>query len=354
MKRSVLVTLIIASFIIGFSTTTPAFDYDGPTVKWRFGMTGSPRIGTYAVDWFAKEVEKRTDGKMKVSVQYGGVLASQNQARDAIKSGIMDGGQVRITKIGNTPLGTVCGLPCLCLPDTAKVEDVCEWITRIYTHPLMVEEWSKRWKNKYFFPIVFTPRGIASNVKITKLSEFDGLRFRESKVKGQPFAGLGAVLTWVSTGDLYSAMERKMIDAAAYPCPSSMVAVGLGEVSKYVLHHLDYSYSFNTFAVNENKYNNLPAPIKKVVDEVVAEIPQFLAEDNTRRIEEDWKKLTEKGVEKIEASPEFRAGLKELAAKTYPKWVDNVVKKGGVSRENAEQVLQMVKDVTDEISSRYK
>ncbi|MBW1894423.1 MAG: TRAP transporter substrate-binding protein DctP [Deltaproteobacteria bacterium] len=350
--------LFLITFLIGFMAivSIPAYaeKYNGPTIKWRFGLTGVPRIGTFAVDWFAKEVEKRSAGKMKIKVQYGSTLSTLKQARDSIKTGVMDGGLVRMTKTSETPLGSVIGLPCIGLSDKTKVKDVCDWMSKIYTHPMMVKEWEERWNNKYLFPVVYAPRAIGSFKKITVFEDFKGIRLRESKIKGEPFKNAGAVLTWIGVGDLYSALERKMIDAVAFPCPSSMVAYNLQEVLKYVLWHIDISYSSQAIACNKKKYDALPAPLRMIIDEVAAEIPEFAEKDTTPRMGEAWETLKSAGVKIIEATPEFRSELKKRSKIAHTKWISSkALKKSGVSEKQAIEALKMVQDITNEIQQRY-
>ena len=55
---------------------------------------------------------------------------------------------------------------------------------------------------------------------IEKLDDFDGLRIRFAGIGGKVLEKLGASVTMVPGGEIYQALERKTIDATAFPPPA--------------------------------------------------------------------------------------------------------------------------------------
>jgi len=114
MKRCVsrfsVALVVMPFFLLFFAASSPAAD---SIIKLKFGTFFPPTHphSLLYVDW-CKEVEKRTDGRVKVAFFPAGTLVSANQTYDGVVKGIVDIGlSIMSYTPGRMPLSEVIVLP---------------------------------------------------------------------------------------------------------------------------------------------------------------------------------------------------------------------------------------------------
>jgi len=141
------------------------------------------------------------------------------------------------------------------------------------------------------------PRGefqVYSKKPITMIDDFKGLKIRAFGNVVPMMKALGATPVVVSTGEMYTALERGVVDAIAYGRMGS-INFGLHEISKYILKQYFFAQS-SAVLVNLNSWNKLSKADQNKLDQVAVEtelgLKAFL--EGQYVIEDD--KLREKGV----------------------------------------------------------
>jgi len=141
------------------------------------------------------------------------------------------------------------------------------------------------------------PRGefqVYSKKPITMIDDFKGLKIRAFGNVVPMMKALGATPVVVSTGEMYTALERGVVDAIAYGRMGS-INFGLHEISKYILKQYFFAQS-SAILVNLNSWNKLSKADQNKLDQVSVETElglkaflegQYVLEDG---------KLREKGV----------------------------------------------------------
>jgi TRAP-type transport system periplasmic protein len=114
---------------------------------------------------------------------------------------------------------------------------------------------------------------------------------------------MGAEPVDIPTADLYSALQRGTVDAAALAIPS-MVSDGYYEVAPHITLTNFYTGSL-PIVMNLDRYESLPDEVRELFDEVVLEQEAAYYERVPREGEEDIEFLKEQeGVEVYELGPE--------------------------------------------------
>ncbi|BBI60173.1 hypothetical protein HSBAA_14790 [Vreelandella sulfidaeris] len=97
-----------------------------------------------------------------------------------------------------------------------------------------------------------------SNKRVETLEDFQGLRLRTSGAWSELASRLGASTVVMAGGDIYSALERGVIDAAEWGSPEMNQPTGFQEVAQYViLPGVHQSGGFLECQVNEDTWNEL-------------------------------------------------------------------------------------------------
>lgn len=295
-------------------------------IKLRLAHYFSPGYA-YAVgyDKFAKEVEKRTNGRVKITIYPAGQLVSAKGSFDAVSTGAIEIGHVTDAYFeGKVPLVGIVWLPFL-FDDLRVMRSAVDKILPI----IQREE--------------FDPVGIkiiaachagwvtfGSNVKTPRLPEdLKGQKIRASAwstsklVKATGAAPVGGI----PSGELYMAMQRGVVDGWAIPWASSG-ARKLHEVTKYGLV-APMQCSMGYTCMNMKAWKSLPADIQNIIQNTAREIIEL----------EEWFLITPAasadGIKKAEAagakvhyitSQEIEA-WRELSRPIYEEWLQKLPKK---------------------------
>ena len=131
---------------------------------------------------------------------------------------------------------------------------------------------------------------------------FKGLRFRSNTPMIEFYKNLGLSGVVMSMRDVYTGMERGMVDGFYYPITSFLQA-SLNEVTKYMIDH-PFSCGHTAILVNLDKWNSLPKHLQDLMNEVGVEIEEFEDAYWNRIIAEDREMIQKKGVEFIYFKPE--------------------------------------------------
>jgi len=213
-----------------------------------------------ATEW-AKEIEKRTDGKVQITVFPGGTLTPPDKNYDGVVKGISDigfsvmaytRGKFPLTEVSDLPMGIKSGLVA-----TKVINDYYKKFT-----PKEFDE------VKIMYLHGHGPGILHSKKEITKLEDLKGLKIRCTGMAAKIVAALGATPVAMPMGETYDALSRGVVDASMAP-QEALQGWKWGEVVKYTIENFSTSYSTGMFVVmNKAKWNSLPPDIQKIIEQV--------------------------------------------------------------------------------------
>src|SRR5260370_26932516 len=105
---------------------------------------------------------------------------------------------------------------------------------------------------------------------ITKPDEFKGLKFRTVGISIDVFTGVGAAVNALPGGEIVSAMDRGLLDAAEFNNASSDRVLGFPDVSKICMLQ-SYHQNAEQFEImfNKTKYDAMPEKMKAIIANAV-------------------------------------------------------------------------------------
>ena len=101
--------------------------------------------------------------------------------------------------------------------------------------------------------------------EINSVEDFKGLKMRIPGFAGEVLAKLGAKPTNISSGELYTALERNTIDALEWVGPSLDLRMGFHKIAPYYYTGWHEPGAELQFMVNEKAYNSLPKDLQKIL-----------------------------------------------------------------------------------------
>jgi TRAP-type C4-dicarboxylate transport system substrate-binding protein len=216
-----------------------------------------------AAEW-AKEIEKRTNGRVMITVHHGGTLTPGDKCYDGVVRGISDigmsvcgytRGRFPLTEVIELPLGYKSG-----------------WVaTRLIT------EYFNKFKPKEFdetkimFLFAHGPGLLHSKKPIYKLEDLKGMKIRAFGVVTKLVTLLGGAPVSMPMGETYEALSRGVVEASVAPY-EALQGWKWGEVVKYSIEAPGIAYSSAFFvAMNKDKWNALPPDIQKIIEQINVE-----------------------------------------------------------------------------------
>jgi len=140
---------------------------------------------------------------------------------------------------------------------------------------------------------------------ITKVEDFQGVKYRTVGISIDLFTGMGAAVNALPGGEIASAMDRGLLDAAEFNNASSDRLLGLADVSKVCMlqsYHQNAEQLEITF--NKTKYDSLPEKIKAIIANATEAASADMAWKGIDRYSQDYIELQTKDKVKFYKTPD--------------------------------------------------
>ncbi len=216
-----------------------------------------------AADW-AKEIEKRTDGRVQITVFPGGTLTPSDKCYDGVVQGISDiGFSVFAYTRGRFPLMEIADLPVGLASGVNATKAINEFYQKF--KPKELDDVEVMYLNGHGPGVLHTKKPVRT------LEDLKGMKIRCTGIAASIVTALGGTPVAMGMGDTYDALSRGVVDGSMSP-QESLQGWKWGEVVKYTTENFGSSYSTGMFVVmNKQKWASLPADIQAIFRKVNAE-----------------------------------------------------------------------------------
>jgi TRAP-type C4-dicarboxylate transport system substrate-binding protein len=333
MKRRYVGIFVAAMVLLAFCTTGPLFAQE-KVVKLRYSNFFPPvhPISKLAEEWI-KEVEKRTEGRVKITYFPGNTLTPPPQAYDAVVKGIADmaqnllaysPGRLPLSEVLQQPLGYASG----------------------YQATKMANEYYKKFKPKEFDDVkVMYLHGIAPGTIHTKKeikSFFDvkGLRIKANAENADIVKALGGAPVTMPITETYDALQKGLAEGILLP-NEALQGWRFAELVKTSIDSNAVSYLTSMYVImSKDKWNQISkadqATIEKINEEWIEKQGQLW-----NKLDKDAKEYAiQKGVKFVKVSKEEEAKVVALMKPILDGYVKTMKAKG----LPAEEALKFCQD----------
>jgi TRAP-type mannitol/chloroaromatic compound transport system substrate-binding protein len=291
-------TVAVLTFFVGsmvFSTSSRAAD---DVIKWRMQVLWDAATLPYKIEKkFVDRVKELTGGRMEIKIFAPGSLVPTNQMLDALQNGMFEmTKQYEGYDIGRLPHAAfTSALPCG-FTDTWQLDT---WFWALGGIDMIREEY-KKMGVFYIAPTIYNEEPIHSKFPIKSIDDMKGKKGRFVGVAGPVMNKLGARVTPMPTAEVYSALEKGVIDFADRGGLPANYDVGLYEVAKYIIlpgFHQPVTATY--YAANLDAWNKLPKDIQAILEVAAREAAADLFQLNITESKKALEKFKEKGCEVI-------------------------------------------------------
>jgi TRAP-type C4-dicarboxylate transport system substrate-binding protein len=218
------------------------------------------KMAILSVDW-GKEIEKRTDGRVVVTVFPGGTLTPADKCYDGVVNGISDVGMsVFAYTLGRFPLMEVIDLPLGCKSGKVATQ--------------LINEFYKKFKPKelddvqVMYLMGHGPGLLNTKKPVKKLADLKGMKIRATGTAAKIVSALGGTPVAMPMGETYDALSRGVAEGVMCP-QEALKGWKLGEVTEYTTEDYPTAYTTGFFVVmNKAKWNSISPDDQKIIEQI--------------------------------------------------------------------------------------
>jgi TRAP-type mannitol/chloroaromatic compound transport system substrate-binding protein len=277
----------------------------GPiSMRWQSTWPAKDIFHEYALD-YAKKVNDMTGGDLKIEVLPAGAVVPAFGLLDAVSKGTLDGGHgVLVYHYGKQNALALWGSG----PGYAMDANMLlAWHKYGGGKELLEKLYASIGANVVSFPYGPMPTQPLGWFKkpVTKAEDLQGVKFRTVGISIDVFTGLGAAVNALPGGEIVSAMDRGLLDAAEFNNATSDRILGFADVSKVCMLQ-SYHQNAEQFEImfNKDKYNALPDKIKAIIAVATEAAGQDMAWKAIDRYSKDYEELQTKDKVKFYKTPD--------------------------------------------------
>lgn len=253
-------TLILALFSLSIAFPDGS---SAKTVTLKYSNFFPPtHIQSKLAEAWCEEVEKQTEGRVKVEYYPGGSLLKAAQIYDGVADGISDiGFSVLAYNRGRFP---VTGA--LDLPFGYNSGVVATSVANELYSQLKPKEFSD---TQLMYLHAHGPGFIHTRDKVvTKLEDLKGLRIRSTGMSAEMVKALGATPVAMGMPDSYQSLQKGVVDGSAHPLEANQ-GWKLGEVTENCVASYATSYTTTFFVtMNKDKWSSLEEKDQKAIEAI--------------------------------------------------------------------------------------
>ena len=202
-----------------------------------------------------------TNGKVKIKGFGVGVIAGPFDAWEAVQKGTADiaynypGFAVNADPANGIFGGMVGGMP---------LEQFMHWYIAADGTKLLEQF---RRETQQLHPLVTgmgsTEFFLHSHKKVQKLDDLKGMKIRTAGPWAQILNSIGARATTIPPADIYTALERRVIDGTEFITPATNIKIGFHKIAKYIIMPGIHNPShMNEVVFRVETWNKLPKQIR--------------------------------------------------------------------------------------------
>jgi len=290
-----------------------------PAIAWKMqSLWQSGTLPQQLFEQFAQQVKETSGGRLLIDALAVNSVVASPESLDAVAAGVLDGQQSGSAYFtGKDAAFALIGDP-----------------QGAFDNPYQMQMWMEYGGGKELARELYASHGLhhvggvwygvesmVSKKPVRTLADLKGLKIRAPQgMSGEIFARLGAAPVQLPGSEVYTALERGVVDASDWGTLSMNDELGYHKLARYPSYPGFHSMPMGDVAINKAKWDALPADLKAIVetatrDFALAMIQRNYLADVTIAVE-----AGKRGFEPIDLAPEERQRFREVAREVWKEY----------------------------------
>ena len=317
-KYSFLVAVIIVFSIMACSeedvNTDSAKNISQQSFNWKMVTTWPANFPVFqeGAERFARNVKEMSNGHLNIEVFAGGELVPPLQSFDAVSQGTIEMGHgASYYWAGKVPAAQFFSA----VPFGMTAKGVETWI---YSGGGL-ELWRQLYKPFNVLPIPMGNTGVQTGgwfkKRIDSVEDMNGLRMRIPGLGGNVLKGVGGNPVLMAGGEIYTALERGVLDATEWVGPYHDQRLGLNRAASYYYYPGWHEPGTELeLLVNINAWELLPDYLKSIIENAAQATSLWMYTTMEYQNSQALQELRSKqNIEILEFPPEVLKELRRVA-----------------------------------------
>ena len=303
--------------------------------------------------WWGSEVEKRTNGRVKVQYYFAESLVKTMDSLGAVSSGIAD---VQFFAPGYFPTQLpLSGGPDLIYQTRSNWVFAKAYNEMAHSFPPFV----KMLKDNNILLMSSLPASevvLLSAKPVKTLADIKSKKVRAMGLMNNAMKSLGATPVAMPLPEVYEALERGTIDAVTGLPYHLVVAFKLQEAAKHLVNPGIGCYASGGYFINLKTWAKLPDDIKQIIAKINDEFPDVAANMSNEQLKQTTETLLKAKVDIYSLPPDEVAKWKAiLVPGVYDDWTKQMEAKGLPGKETLAKYQELIKkyEKSDKYVSPY-
>jgi len=262
MKKKLLLTAMVICFCMTLMAIGATPSQAAP-IKLTYSNFFPPtHIQSKLADSWCKEVEKRTEGRIKVEYYPGGTLTKAAQFYDGVVTGVSDiGFSVLAYTRGRFPIMSAVDLP-LGYPNGKTATGVVNAVYNKFQPKELMD-------TKVMYLHAHGPGLVHTKGKaVRKIEDMKGLKLRGHGTSAKVVSALGGTPVPKPMPETYQMLQKGIVEGGVFPFEADK-GWKLGEVTDCITAAFSAAYTTSFFVVmNKDKWASIPGADQKIIEQI--------------------------------------------------------------------------------------
>lgn len=297
--------------------------FAGPAIaadyNWTFQTSGAAGDDVYRfLQTWSKWVAEDSNGRIQVSVLPADAVVKYTETLDAVGANIIQGDFTDPSYFaGKDPAFSLIG------------NMVGAW-----SHPFQLFDMMKNGGGYEIFDGLLATYNVkllgvactgveafVAKVPIRSIADFKGVKLRAPQgMVNNVFTAVGATPVNLPGSEVYTSLEKGVIDAADYTVFATNQAQGMNDIARFPLYPGFHSMPTMQVTMNLTVWNSLPEDLKTVMRNSVDRFAKYMVEEHEKLDKAAVIVAKAKGIEVISWPKEEVAKFRKIAETQWPKW----------------------------------
>ncbi len=303
------------------SEQTPAVQAGAsqPAVQWKMqSLWQSGTLPQQLFEQFAQRVEALSGGRLTIEPLAINTVVASPESLDAVAAGVLDGqhsGSAYFT--GKDAAFALVGDPQGAFDSPYQMQ---MWMEYGGGREL-VRELYANYGVHYVGGVWYGVESLVSKKPLRTLADFKGVKIRAPQgMSGEIFQRMGAAPVQLPGSEVYTALERGVVDASDWGTLSMNDELGYHKLARYPNYPGFHSMPMADIAVNKAKWDALPDDLKAAVEAAAHEFAIAMIQRNYLADTAIAVGASESGFEPVDLAPAERQRFREIAREVWKEY----------------------------------